>query len=601
MLAGPVEATALGNIAMQMVATGAVSSLAEARRHHRTLVSGRAFRARRGRSLERALSAFPGLRGVDLCLNRSVVRNGVSARISGTNGRGAGERSPLDLLRYRSNLLGEDLRITNFGGGNTSSKFELPDPLTGEPHARDGGEGQRRRPPIDHGRAASRVLYLDKLEALIARYRGEALRRRDGRRSTRSARSARTASPRRSTRRCTRSCRFRTSITCIPTGRSRSRRAPTARRSSTSSTSSYGRHDRLGAVAASRLRAGADAARGGRGRTPAATASSSAATGCSPGATTQRECYLSSITHDRSDGGVHRGARSERARPSRAFGGAGGHRQRSPDRDVGDRRRSSRTCAAPSRRTGASSATSTRRPTRSRSPTRRGPRSCAALGTSCPDHFLRTRISPMFVAWDPAKGAAGRRPRTDRRADREVSRRTTRRTTTRSPSPTRRRCATATRRWSSFPGLGLFGFGKDKREARITTEFFVNAIHVMSGANALEGRRDPAPRRSCRRCGARSRRTQFKTFHNYVALPRLEAFRIEYWALEEAKLQRMPPEKEFSRKIVVVVGGAQRHREGGRAADRAARRPRRGRRSERRRPRPRRRRKPRSCRRPRWC
>src|SRR6185369_12191744 len=49
---------------------------------------------------------------------------------------------------------------------------------------------------------------------------------------------------------------------------------------------------------------------------------------------------------------------------------------------------------------------------------------------------------------------------------------------------------------------------------------------------------------------------EFTQFHNYVALPRLEAFRIEYWALEEAKLQRMPPEKEFSRRVVVVVGGA---------------------------------------------
>ena len=49
--------------------------------------------------------------------------------------------------------------------------------------------------------------------------------------------------------------------------------------------------------------------------------------------------------------------------------------------------------------------------------------------------------------------------------------------------------------------------------------------------------------------------SQFKSFHNYVALPRGEAFRIEYWALEEAKLQRMPPEREFSRKVVLVVGG----------------------------------------------
>src|SRR6202008_2754606 len=105
-----------------------------------------------------------------------------------------------------------------------------------------------------------------------------------------------------------------------------------------------------------------------------------------------------------------------------------------------------------------------------------------------------------------------------------------------------------------IPGLGVFGFAKDKREARITTEFFVNAVHVMAGANALEeaGQSDgPVPQ------ARRPEQTRdFTEFHNYVALPRSEAFRIEYWALEEAKLQRMPAEAEFSRKIALVIGGA---------------------------------------------
>ncbi|HEX9462777.1 MAG TPA: bifunctional rhamnulose-1-phosphate aldolase/short-chain dehydrogenase, partial [Alphaproteobacteria bacterium] len=81
--------------------------------------------------------------------------------------------SPLDLLRYRSNLLGEDLRITNFGGGNTSSKFELPDPLTGTPSrvmAVKGSGGDLR----SIGSSGFAVLYLDRLEALVDRYRGEA-------------------------------------------------------------------------------------------------------------------------------------------------------------------------------------------------------------------------------------------------------------------------------------------------------------------------------------------------------------------------------------------------------------------------------------------
>ena len=80
---------------------------------------------------------------------------------------------PLELLRYRSNLLGADLRITNFGGGNTSSKFDLPDPLTGEPQrvmAVKGSGGDLR----SMGTSGFAVLYLDKLERLIARYRGEA-------------------------------------------------------------------------------------------------------------------------------------------------------------------------------------------------------------------------------------------------------------------------------------------------------------------------------------------------------------------------------------------------------------------------------------------
>ena len=103
------------------------------------------------------------------------------------------------------------------------------------------------------------------------------------------------------------------------------------------------------------------------------------------------------------------------------------------------------------------------------------------------------------------------------------------------------------------PGLGLFGFGKNKKEARITTEFFVNAIHVMEGANALESTEAEHPLPQARRP---EQSAQFTHFHNYVALPRSEAFRIEYWALEEAKLQRMPAEAEFSRKIGLIVGGA---------------------------------------------
>src|SRR5689334_21905381 len=82
------------------------------------------------------------------------------------------ESHPLDLLRYRSNLLGADLRITNFGGGNTSSKFDMVDPLTGQPQRVMAvkGSGGDLRSIANSGFA---ILYLDKLNSLIARYRGE--------------------------------------------------------------------------------------------------------------------------------------------------------------------------------------------------------------------------------------------------------------------------------------------------------------------------------------------------------------------------------------------------------------------------------------------
>ena len=99
----------------------------------------------------------------------------------------------------------------------------------------------------------------------------------------------------------------------------------------------------------------------------------------------------------------------------------------------------------------------------------------------------------------------------------------------------------------------MFTFAKDKKEARITSEFYVNAIHVMAGATALgEGVLASQTYPQARRPDDSK---HFSSFHNYVALPHREAFRIEYWALEEAKLRRMPPEKEFSRKIFLVVGG----------------------------------------------
>ena len=97
------------------------------------------------------------------------------------------------------------------------------------------------------------------------------------------------------------------------------------------------------------------------------------------------------------------------------------------------------------------------------------------------------------------------------------------------------------------PGVGMFSFGRNKAEARITGEFYINAMHVMEGATAL---RDREPGASAKVVDTPADRV----VDNYVALPLSESFGIEYWLLEEAKLKRMPPEKELSRKVALVLG-----------------------------------------------
>jgi len=98
----------------------------------------------------------------------------------------------------------------------------------------------------------------------------------------------------------------------------------------------------------------------------------------------------------------------------------------------------------------------------------------------------------------------------------------------------------------------MFSFGKSKAEARITGEFYTNAIHVMEGATLLA---DGELKGTLPQCGLGQDPASFKVSSNYVALPAIEAFRIEYWAMEEAKIRRQPPEKELSRRIALIVGG----------------------------------------------
>jgi len=175
----------------------------------------------------------------------------------------------------------------------------------------------------------------------------------------------------------------------------------------------------------------------------------------------------------------------------------------------------------------------------------------AFLGTSCPDHNNRTKNRPLFVPWAADAGLEALKTQIDLSlVDYREQYRAYYRTFATPSSPALRDASPTV---VLIPGLGMFSFGKNKTEARITGEFYTNAIHVMEGASLLaEGEVSG----TLPQVGARMDPAAFKVFTNYVALPASEAFRIEYWALEEAKIQRRPPEKELSRRIALVIGAA---------------------------------------------
>ena len=150
----------------------------------------------------------------------------------------------------------------------------------------------------------------------------------------------------------------------------------------------------------------------------------------------------------------------------------------------------------------------------------------AELGTSCPDHFLRTKIKPLYVNWNPqAETPDALKTKLDSgieqyRKDYAAYYQRCKR----ADSPAMR---DANPTVILIPGLGMIAWGKDKSESRVTAEFYNCAVEVMRGSEAID---------------------------EYVSLPQQEAFDIEYWLLEEAKLKRMPPEREFARSVVVVIG-----------------------------------------------
>jgi rhamnulose-1-phosphate aldolase/alcohol dehydrogenase len=154
----------------------------------------------------------------------------------------------------------------------------------------------------------------------------------------------------------------------------------------------------------------------------------------------------------------------------------------------------------------------------------------APMGTSCPDHFLRTKISPLALELAPdadlyAVGALRERLAPQFEKYRQLYRQYY--DTCKHPnSPAMRDPNPVV---ILYPGVGMFTFSKDKQTARVAAEFYINAINVMKGAEAIS---------------------------SYTALPRQEAFDIEYWLLEEAKLQRMPRPKALSGRIALVTGSA---------------------------------------------
>ena len=174
----------------------------------------------------------------------------------------------------------------------------------------------------------------------------------------------------------------------------------------------------------------------------------------------------------------------------------------------------------------------------------------AHLGTSCPDHFIRTKIRPLFVPWNPAADLSGLREAVNGALKKYGEEYAAYYSSFALPDSPKMRDANPT--VVLIPGIGMFSFGKNKTEARVTGEFYTNAIHVMEGATALGSGAAPTV---LPQAGPAAKTEAFTVFSNYVALPPSEAFRIEYWQLEEAKIRRQPPEKELSRQICLVVGG----------------------------------------------
>jgi rhamnose utilization protein RhaD (predicted bifunctional aldolase and dehydrogenase) len=437
---------------------------------------------------------------------------------------------PLGLLRYRSNLLGADLRVTNFGGGNTSAKFDALDPLTGTMTRvlAVKGSGGDLGSIAESGFA---VLRLGPLEGLVSRYRGVEHEDEMVPLYPLCALGAVGAPP-----------SIDTALHALlphahidhlhPDWAIAIAASANGERKLAAFNARYNRRivwipwQRPGFELAMVVRRAVE-------RDPACDGLLLASHGLFTWGETSRACYHRSITTIEQMGEFVDEHRRRSAIP--LFGGPAG-----PSVEIDRPTVASsllprlRGRVSPTRRVVAHWDDSEEARTFAGSAW--AEELCRA-GTSCPDHFLRTRISPMFVPWDGTSSATDTLPARidaclEKYRDEYVA---YYRSFATPDSPVLRDANPSV---VVIPQLGLFGFGRNAREARVTTEFFANAIRVMAGATALEdGDGTDA------------------AVHNYAALSRSEAFRIEYWALEDAKLRRMPPERELSRMVALIVGG----------------------------------------------
>ena len=426
-------------------------------------------------------------------------------------------RSEPELLLYRSRLLGSDRRITNYGGGNTSAKVRTTDPLTQAPVDVlwvKGSGGDLGSIGLD----GFATLYLDKLAALPRLYRG---REHEDEMAGLFAHCAFNLNPR------------ATSIDTPPHAfiphahvdhmHADALIALAAARDGERLTREVlrGRH-RLGALAAAGVRPGPEGGRPGAGAAGALWAWSWAGTVCSPGARPRRSATRrrSGWCSARRPGWRRRAARNRSdASPRRPFPRASATRSSTRIAPVlrgrlsAQRRKVLHYVATPEVMEFVDSERAAE---------------LAPLGTTCPDHFLRTRVRPLFVPFAPERESAAdllarALPLLDAYRDEYAAYYARCR---RADSPAMRDPYPVV---LLVPGVGLLTFQTNKATARIAAEYYVNTINVMRGAEGVD---------------------------TYAPMPEQEAFDIEYWTLEEAKLQRLPPPAALEGRVALVTGAA---------------------------------------------